>query len=126
MKTIKRFLYIFLLLFTGALINIFIDTRRIWFGDSKDQRLSYVKFAKNVFNRFYLPSRKLNMNGPMHTSTITCPYCGHAETETMPTETCQIFYECKSCRLILKPRKGDCCVYCSYGSVKCPPIQQQN
>ncbi|MEN1783291.1 GDCCVxC domain-containing (seleno)protein, partial [Pseudomonas aeruginosa] len=20
---------------------------------------------------------------------------------------------------------GDCCVFCSFGSVKCPPIQQQ-
>jgi len=22
------------------------------------------------------------------------------------------------------PKKGDCCVYCSYGNVKCPPIQK--
>ena len=25
----------------------------------------------------------------------------------------------------LKPKKGDCCVYCSYGNVKCPPIQKE-
>ena len=25
---------------------------------------------------------------------------------------------------VLKPLKGDCCVFCSYGTVKCPPIQQ--
>ncbi len=25
---------------------------------------------------------------------------------------------------LLKPTEGDCCVYCSYGDVKCPPIQQ--
>ena len=24
----------------------------------------------------------------------------------------------------LKPKKGDCCVFCSYGTVKCPPIQE--
>ncbi|WP_339879956.1 GDCCVxC domain-containing (seleno)protein, partial [uncultured Algoriphagus sp.] len=23
-----------------------------------------------------------------------------------------------------KPKKGDCCVYCSYGTVPCPPIQE--
>ena len=57
-------------------------------------------------------------------STITCPYCGHAETETMPTDACQFFYDCKGCGALLKPNPGDCCVFCSYGSVKCPPIQQ--
>jgi hypothetical protein len=42
----------------------------------------------------------------------------------MPTTACQFFYDCKGCRTVLKPKAGDCCVYCSYGSVKCPPIQQ--
>ncbi|WP_269472904.1 GDCCVxC domain-containing (seleno)protein [Sulfurovum sp. ST-21] len=57
-------------------------------------------------------------------STLTCPECGHKETETMPTDSCQWFYECKGCGLLLKPKKGDCCVFCSYGSVPCPLIQQ--
>ena len=57
-------------------------------------------------------------------STITCPECGHKETETMPTDACQWFYECKNCGVLLKPLKGDCCVYCSFGTVPCPPIQQ--
>lgn len=56
-------------------------------------------------------------------STLTCPECGHVETETMPTDACQWFYECKSCKTLLRPREGDCCVYCSYGSIPCPPIQ---
>ncbi len=25
----------------------------------------------------------------------------------------------------LKPKAGDCCVYCSYGTVPCPPIQER-
>ena len=57
-------------------------------------------------------------------STITCPLCQHAKTENMPTEACQFFYECEGCHAILKPLPGDCCVYCSYGNVKCPPIQE--
>jgi hypothetical protein len=57
-------------------------------------------------------------------STITCPDCGHAERETMPTDACQWFYDCKGCGAVLKPKPGDCCVYCSYGTVACPPIQE--
>ncbi len=58
-------------------------------------------------------------------STLTCPECGHSETLTMPTDACQWFYECSHCHVVLQPKAGDCCVYCSYGSVPCPPIQQQ-
>lgn len=58
------------------------------------------------------------------TSVITCPKCGFKKEETMPTDSCQFFYECTNCGKILKPIAGDCCVYCSYGSVKCPPIQE--
>lgn len=56
-------------------------------------------------------------------STITCPNCGHSKKETMPTDACQFFYECENCKQVLKPKQGDCCVYCSYGNVKCPSIQ---
>ncbi|NWG88041.1 MAG: hypothetical protein HXY26_11130 [Hydrogenophilaceae bacterium] len=57
-------------------------------------------------------------------STITCPHCGHAKSERMPTDACQWFYECENCHQVLRPKPGDCCVYCSYGTVPCPPIQQ--
>lgn len=57
-------------------------------------------------------------------STITCPKCGHEKEETMPTDACQYFYECENCHEVLKPKEGDCCVYCSYGTVACPPIQE--
>ncbi|MEO0383182.1 MAG: GDCCVxC domain-containing (seleno)protein [Pseudomonadota bacterium] len=57
-------------------------------------------------------------------SELTCPKCGHAKIETMPTNACQFFYECEQCGTMLKPLPGDCCVYCSYGTVPCPPIQQ--
>ncbi len=56
-------------------------------------------------------------------SVITCPECGHKKEEEMPTEACQFFYQCAHCKVLLKPKEGDCCVYCSYGSVPCPPIQ---
>lgn len=56
-------------------------------------------------------------------STLTCPHCGHAAREEMPTDACQYFYDCKGCGAVLKPLPGDCCVFCSYGDVKCPPKQ---
>jgi hypothetical protein len=56
-------------------------------------------------------------------STITCPNCGTAKAETMPTDACQFFYDCTGCGALLRPKPGDCCVFCSYGSVPCPPVQ---
>ncbi len=56
-------------------------------------------------------------------SIITCPNCGHRSTETMPTDACQFFYDCKACGALLKPKQGDCCVFCSHGTVPCPPMQ---
>ncbi len=60
------------------------------------------------------------------TSIVTCPECGHQKEEEMPTDACQFFYECENCKAVLKPKEGDCCVYCSFGSIKCPPIQKNN
>ena len=58
-------------------------------------------------------------------SVITCPTCGHQKEEIMPTDACQYFYKCEECETVLKPLAGDCCVFCSYGSIKCPPVQQE-
>jgi hypothetical protein len=59
------------------------------------------------------------------TATIICPSCGHAAIEMMPKDACQFFYECKGCRRVLRPKAGDCCVYCSYADRPCPPKQDQ-
>ncbi|MFD2575322.1 GDCCVxC domain-containing (seleno)protein [Haoranjiania flava] len=59
-------------------------------------------------------------------SKITCPHCGFSRQETTPADACKYFYECENCKAILKPKQGDCCVFCSYGTVKCPPMQSGN
>lgn len=61
------------------------------------------------------------------TSVLTCSGCrqSHAEQKQMPTAPCQWFYECPGCHTVLKPLAGACCVYCSYGSGPCPPVQEQ-
>lgn len=61
---------------------------------------------------------------PILESTITCPQCGAEKVETMPTDSCQYFYDCSGCGAVLRPLPGDCCVFCSYATVPCPPIQQ--
>ena len=57
-------------------------------------------------------------------STLTCPSCGYRSTDAMPTDACQFFYDCQGCGAVLRPNAGDCCVYCSFGDVPCPPIQE--
>jgi hypothetical protein len=57
-------------------------------------------------------------------SALTCPECGFVKTETLPADACQWFYECEQCHVVLSPRSGDCCVFCSYGTVPCPPVQE--
>ncbi|HVA55477.1 MAG TPA: GDCCVxC domain-containing (seleno)protein [Gammaproteobacteria bacterium] len=58
------------------------------------------------------------------TSILKCPHCGHASKKRMPTDACLFLYVCPHCHALLKPKPGDCCVFCSYGSVPCPPKQQ--
>lgn len=60
---------------------------------------------------------------PKLESTITCPVCGFSRTEIMSTDACRYFYDCAGCGTVLRPKPGHCCVFCSYGTVSCPPIQ---
>ena len=65
------------------------------------------------------------MNTIVVESVLTCPHCGCVKRETMPVNACQFFYECSQCNALLSPHPGDCCVFCSFGSVRCPPVQQE-
>jgi hypothetical protein len=57
------------------------------------------------------------------TATITCPACRTASRAEMPTGACQFFWDCPACGKVLRPREGDCCVFCSYADRPCPPVQ---
>lgn len=60
---------------------------------------------------------------PILASVLSCPACGARTEETMPEDACVIRWECPGCGTVLRPRDGDCCVFCSHGSVPCPPVQ---
>jgi hypothetical protein len=55
---------------------------------------------------------------------LVCPECEWTSVETMPTDACVFFHECGGCAAMLRPRPGDCCVFCSYGDRPCPPRSQ--
>lgn len=56
-------------------------------------------------------------------ATLFCPSCGHHAKAIMPTDRCVIAYDCPACTQTLKPKAGDCCVFCSYADRPCPFIQ---
>jgi hypothetical protein len=59
-------------------------------------------------------------------SVLRCPSCGASEELEMPTNACVFFHQCTHCGILLKPNPGDCCVFCSFGSEKCPPMQNES
>jgi len=65
------------------------------------------------------------MASPGLQSVLTCPHCGFVSVEIMPADACVFFHDCAGCHARLRPKPGDCCIFCSYGSIKCPPVQQQ-
>lgn len=59
-------------------------------------------------------------------ANLKCPVCGYVQEVDMPLDSCQYFYECKNCKTMLKPKEGDCCVFCSYADTPCPPMQKKD
>ncbi len=63
------------------------------------------------------------MSAVIARSVLTCPDCGHRQEMDMPLDACLYFHDCAGCQVLLRPKAGDCCVFCSYGTVPCPPVQ---
>lgn len=55
--------------------------------------------------------------------TVTCPRCGQARVRVMPRDALDLEYTCAFCGTVSRPRARDCCIYCSYGDVPCPQVQ---
>ena len=96
-----------------------------------ESRMNFILLHQLIIHRlaaatFVAQSKNLYICNQMQVqlhSNLICPHCGFEKWEEMPQDACQFFYECRGCKRVLKPEEGDCCVYCSYGSVPCPPIQ---
>jgi hypothetical protein len=71
-----------------------------------------------------MPGKSLDQAVGVQTkSVLTCPACGASSEEEMPLDACVYYHECRGCGKLLKPNRGHCCVFCSFGTVKCPPMQ---
>ena len=64
-------------------------------------------------------------NDTIEYAVLRCPKCGQRSREPMPRSACLYFYSCPRCSALLKPKPGDCCVFCSYGDRVCPPVSDQ-
>ncbi|WP_205834991.1 GDCCVxC domain-containing (seleno)protein [Crystallibacter degradans] len=56
-------------------------------------------------------------------STLACPACRQETSLQMPADACLFFWTCPACSERVRPVEGDCCVFCSYGTVSCPSKQ---
>ena len=72
----------------------------------------------------FVSEKIINNTGKSTTSEITCPECKFKKTEMLPTDVCLIKYTCDNCKAVFYAKDGDCCVFCSYGTHKCPSKQE--
>lgn len=79
---------------------------------------------EETFSGTLVMEDKTNTTNDSLLSVITCPKCGHRKEEVMPTDYCVIRYTCENCKTTIYPKKTDCCVFCSYGTKKCPSMQE--
>lgn len=85
-------------------------------GQRKQHSLLKVRTARCVRLRIYMrcptKNKQQGVNQMVFEPAIRCPSRGFVKIETMPARSCQHFYECTNCHAIIKPKPGDCCVFC--------------
>jgi len=57
--------------------------------------------------------------------SVTCPSCGSVLATTMSQSETVRRLSCRACGEAMVPEPGDCCVFCSHGSVPCPGTQRE-
>jgi hypothetical protein len=62
-------------------------------------------------------------DGVVYQAVVTCPVCKTQETVSMPPESPLRVYHCPKCLAWLSPKKGDHCIFESYGSKHCAQLQ---
>lgn len=108
----KLFLYFFLFLISFALIQC---------NNAGQEKPNEVIQTKDTL----ITKDTVSKSAVSAQSEITCPKCNYKKLELLPTEFCLLKYTCGSCKTTLHPKKGDCCVFCSYGTHKCPSMQEE-
>jgi len=57
-------------------------------------------------------------------SIVQCPHCHFKVTERMSTTQQVREWECPACHKRVQASPGACCIFCEYGTVPCPAVQQ--
>ena len=57
--------------------------------------------------------------------TLKCPHCGAEQNANMPSAGRKMALSCRSCNIIIFKKQESCCVFCSYGEIKCPVEQEK-
>jgi hypothetical protein len=88
--------------------------------------LSFLALGAGFATRAFAVQKKLKIKfddivSPK--STISCPVCKTKETLVIPGEVPLRRYLCPVCLTWLAPKKGDHCIFDSYGSQHCQEIQ---
>lgn len=84
----------------------------------------YTNKGKNMFFRKKVQIREdIRPLRLKHSSILACPSCGFKRIAAIPTPASSYKFECSRCHSVNLPANGDDCVFCSYGSVKCPEKQ---
>lgn len=91
--------------------------------NNSETNMNKIEDQKETIDSCCSKGNKNVKNDNSETSEITCPKCGHKKLEKLPTDVCVIKYTCEKCKAELTPKDGDCCVFCSYGTHKCPSKQ---
>lgn len=91
-------------------------------GSSTTSEIS-IENAKSVNDTSFVKDTIESSTEISTQSEITCPKCGHKKMETLPTDVCLLKYNCEKCDTTFFPKEGDCCVFCTYGTHKCPSKQ---
>lgn len=86
--------------------------------------LGFVGCMGFVGRALALPRKILPVwDGVTKVSAVTCPACKKKTQVTMSSENATRVFHCPNCLTWLSPKKGDHCIFDSYGSVKCQAIQ---
>ena len=59
----------------------------------------------------------------LNKNELTCPECGTKQKGEMLEAAYSYAYQCNGCSEIIEKKPDSCCVYCSYGEVRCPSEQ---
>ena len=86
--------------------------------------LGFVTFLRSVRRTVAAPRiPNLHWDGLLKETLMTCPVCDSQVREKMSSEALRRIYHCPKCLAWLSTKKGDHCVYDSYGSIRCPRMQ---